>query len=272
MRRVLPNSLLVLAALAVAAAGGNARSPREDAARQQMEQAERARAAEQAAQQEAAARAAAAAIEAQRLTADRIAAAARLRQAETATSDAASRIDQLADERRRASANLDARAETMQPLLPLIERLSLFPAETLLAVPARPEETLRGRSGIARSRAAARRGGRGVARRTGAARHGNTRDEGRGARLAAAQGRNRPRPLSSIGCSPRPRPDGGRPKARPARRQGAPRTRPSQAENLRGMFVELEVQRRAERRAPSRQAPARERQKRPGEAIAAAPT
>ena len=32
----------------------------------------------------------------------------------------------------------------MQPLLPLIERLSLFPAETLLAVPAKPEDTLRG--------------------------------------------------------------------------------------------------------------------------------
>ena len=32
----------------------------------------------------------------------------------------------------------------MQPLLPLIERLSLFPAETLLAVPARAEDTLRG--------------------------------------------------------------------------------------------------------------------------------
>ena len=32
----------------------------------------------------------------------------------------------------------------MQPLLPLIERLSLFPAETLLAVPGQPEDTLRG--------------------------------------------------------------------------------------------------------------------------------
>jgi murein hydrolase activator len=32
----------------------------------------------------------------------------------------------------------------MQPLLPLIERLALFPAETLLAIPAPPDETLRG--------------------------------------------------------------------------------------------------------------------------------
>ncbi len=37
-----------------------------------------------------------------------------------------------------------ATAETMQPLLPLIERLSLFPAETLLAMPAKAEDTLRG--------------------------------------------------------------------------------------------------------------------------------
>ena len=109
-----------------------------------MEQAERARAAEQAAQRNAAARAAAAAAEAQRLTADRIAAAARLRHAEAATADAAARMDDLATRQREAQASLAAHAETMQPLLPLIERLSLFPAETLLAVPARAEDTLRG--------------------------------------------------------------------------------------------------------------------------------
>ena len=51
----------------IAVAAHPARPAKEDAARQQMEQAERARAAEQAAQQEAAARAAAAAAEAQRL-------------------------------------------------------------------------------------------------------------------------------------------------------------------------------------------------------------
>ena len=47
-------------------------------------------------------------------------------------------------EQREAQASLAAHAETMQPLLPLIERLSLFPAETLLAVPAQAEDTLRG--------------------------------------------------------------------------------------------------------------------------------
>jgi septal ring factor EnvC (AmiA/AmiB activator) len=109
-----------------------------------MEQAEKARAAEQAAQQAATTRAVAAAAEAQRLAADRIAAAAKLRAAEAATADAADQVDRLASRQREARASLDARAETMQPLLPVIERLSLFPAETLLAIPGQPEDTLRG--------------------------------------------------------------------------------------------------------------------------------
>ena len=144
MRRARPNSLLVLTVVATTVAAQAARPPREDAARHQMEQAERARAAELAAQREADARAAVAAAEAQRLAADRIAAAARLRQAEVATAEAAARTDRLAAQRRHAQASLDARAEAMQPLLPVIERMSLFPAETLLAVPAKPEDTLRG--------------------------------------------------------------------------------------------------------------------------------
>jgi septal ring factor EnvC (AmiA/AmiB activator) len=53
-------------------------------------------------------------------------------------------MDRLVAERRQAQEGLDARASMMQPLLPLIERLSLFPAETLLAVPGKPEDTLRG--------------------------------------------------------------------------------------------------------------------------------
>jgi murein hydrolase activator len=121
-----------------------ARPPKETATRQQIEQAEKARAAEQAAQQEAAARANAAAAEALRLSAQRVIAAAKLREAEDATAAAAQRMDELAARRRQARASLDARAETMQPLLPVIERLSLFPAETLLAVPNQPEDTLRG--------------------------------------------------------------------------------------------------------------------------------
>jgi septal ring factor EnvC (AmiA/AmiB activator) len=143
MRRARRNSLLALTTLLTVAAQ-SARPTKEDIARQQMEQAEKARAAEQAAQQAATTRAVAAAAEAQRLAADRIAAAAKLRAAEAATADAADQVDRLASRQRQARASLDARAETMQPLLPVIERLSLFPAETLLAIPGQPEDTLRG--------------------------------------------------------------------------------------------------------------------------------
>ncbi|HLJ06123.1 MAG TPA: peptidoglycan DD-metalloendopeptidase family protein, partial [Acetobacteraceae bacterium] len=49
-----------------------------------------------------------------------------------------------AEEKQAAQEALNKRAATMEPLLPLIERLSLFPVETLLAVPGKPEDTLRG--------------------------------------------------------------------------------------------------------------------------------
>lgn len=143
MRRARRNNFLLLIAL-IAVAAHPARPDKEAATRQQIEQADRQRAAEQAAQQAAAARAAAAAAEEQRLAAGRIAAAAKLRNAETATAAAADSMAQLAAAQRKAQADLDARAAMMQPLLPLIERLSLFPAETLLAVPEKPEDTLRG--------------------------------------------------------------------------------------------------------------------------------
>ena len=118
--------------------------PREQPTPQRIEAAEQARAAEAAAQQQAAQRAVAAAAEADRLAQERIDAAARLRQAEAATEAAGDRMDRLQRQQREAAAKLSARAESMQPLLPVIERLSLYPAETLLAVPAPPEETLRG--------------------------------------------------------------------------------------------------------------------------------
>jgi murein hydrolase activator len=143
MRRALRSSFLLLSALFVVAAHP-ARPNKEQAARREIERAEQARAAEQAAQQQAAARAAAAAAEAQRLAEGKIAAVARLRQAEAATAEVAAQMDAFGTEQRKAQAALDARAETMQPLLPVIERLSLFPAETLLAVPGQAEDTLRG--------------------------------------------------------------------------------------------------------------------------------
>jgi septal ring factor EnvC (AmiA/AmiB activator) len=133
---------LVAAALLCLAAAAPA--PKEHITRAQMEQAEKDRAAEQAAQQQAAARAAAAAAEEQRLADQRIAAAAKLREAEAATEAAATHMDDLQRQRRDAATGLAVQAQAMQPLLPVIERLSLYPAETLLAVPASPEDTLRG--------------------------------------------------------------------------------------------------------------------------------
>ncbi len=94
----------------------------------------------------AAARARVAAIAAMQvaLTQQRIATAAKLRQAEQATAAAADRMADLAAQKKAVSAALLARAAAFAPLLPLIERLALFPSETLLAVPASPRDTLRG--------------------------------------------------------------------------------------------------------------------------------
>lgn len=135
---------ILLALVALAPAVAWAAPAKEDAARHELRQAEQARAAQLEAKQQAAARAAAAQAEEQRLAAERVAAAAKLRDAEAATEQAALRMDELAVQRQAAQERLNARAAAMQPLLPLIERLSLYPAETLLAVPAAPEDRLRG--------------------------------------------------------------------------------------------------------------------------------
>ena len=119
-------------------------SPREEDKRRELRNVERMNNEELAAQSDAADRAARAAAEALRLAQQRVEAAAKLRQAESATADVAARIDTLAQRRRDAEQRVQTRAKAMQPLLPLIERLSLYPAETLLAVPAPPDVVLRG--------------------------------------------------------------------------------------------------------------------------------
>jgi septal ring factor EnvC (AmiA/AmiB activator) len=267
MLRALQNSLFALIALTAVAAHA-ARPTKEDAARRELQQAERARAAEQAAQQEAAARAAAAAAEARRLTEDRIAAAARLRQAEDATADLAARMDELAAKRRQAETDLAARAETMQPLLPLIERLSLFPAETLTGGAGADGGQLRGvlhLRGLAGS----------LARRPwrwARADQARVRDRRHGGRSAAAGPRHRRssrrRPRHSTGRSPPPRRGASRPKARPRQPRSAP-PRAARAETLHGMLVELDAQRRAEQARAREEALLAERQKRADAAAAA---
>jgi septal ring factor EnvC (AmiA/AmiB activator) len=134
--------LALLFALLPAVAG--AAGPKEDETRRDLRDAERLNSEELAAQKAAADRLARAAAEALRLAYERAETAAKLRLAEAATAEAAARIDALAQRRRDAEQRLKQHAEAMQPLLPLIERLSLYPAETLLAVPAPPEDALRG--------------------------------------------------------------------------------------------------------------------------------
>jgi murein hydrolase activator len=111
---------------------------------EQVQQAERARAADLAAQRAAQSRAAAAAAEEARLGQQRAEAAARLQQLEIATADAADRIATLGKRRAEAESRLAARAAELAPFLPLIERLGLYPTETLLAVPMPPDQSVRG--------------------------------------------------------------------------------------------------------------------------------
>lgn len=143
MRRARPSSLSVaIAAFLLAGAGPSPSTP--GAVQQQLDAAERARQAELAAERAAAARAAAAAQQEQQLAVARAAALARLRSAEAATAAAADRLHELAQKRAAAEASLQSRAKELGPLLPLIERLSLYPAETLLAVPLPADDAVRG--------------------------------------------------------------------------------------------------------------------------------
>ena len=89
-------------------------------------------------------RLAAAQAEARRLADQRVLATAALQTLEAQTAEAADAMDGLSRRRADAERRLAARAADLAPMLPLIERLSLYPAETLLAVPAPPEDALRG--------------------------------------------------------------------------------------------------------------------------------
>jgi septal ring factor EnvC (AmiA/AmiB activator) len=111
---------------------------------EQLQDAERARAADLAAQQAAIGKARAAAEQEHELGQARVAAAAQLRQAEDALAQASSRVADLSQRRADAKTRLAARAADLAPVLPVIERLSLYPAETLLAVPMPPEQAVRG--------------------------------------------------------------------------------------------------------------------------------
>ena len=110
----------------------------------QLQVLDRRRATEMAASRAAVVRQHLAQAEAKRLALARVAAAAALRNLEQATADAATTMNDLARRRADAEGRLQARSAELVPLLPLIERLSLYPAETLLAVPGGPEASLTG--------------------------------------------------------------------------------------------------------------------------------
>lgn len=72
--------------------------------------------------------------------------AVQVRRADEAVSEAAQKVVVLEATRRAAQARLQERAAALTPLLPLAERLGMFPAETLLAMPVPPEQAMRGLS------------------------------------------------------------------------------------------------------------------------------
>ena len=116
--------IATLGIVALAAAAQPAGPPDTGAARQQLQDTERARTESLAAQREAASRAAAAAEAEQHLAAARAEAAARLHDAEAATLAVANRIDALARQRQDADDRLKARAADLAPLLPVRKILS----------------------------------------------------------------------------------------------------------------------------------------------------
>jgi len=110
----------------------------------QLQDAERSRAAQQALERDATERLRLAQAEERRLADLRVATAARLRTAETEAAGLAEQVAALAARRLAAGQRLAERAAALAPMLPLAERLALYPAETLLAVPAPPQAALRG--------------------------------------------------------------------------------------------------------------------------------
>jgi septal ring factor EnvC (AmiA/AmiB activator) len=79
-----------------------------------------------------------------RLAGERVEAARRAQEAEAEVVAARARVVAARRIGDGAQAAVRARAEALRPLLPVMVRLSLWPAETVLAVPAEPEEALRG--------------------------------------------------------------------------------------------------------------------------------
>lgn len=243
--------------------------PRESDAKRALRDAERLGAEQLAARKDAADRAAKAAAEALRLAHERVEAAAKLRQAESATADVAERIDALAQRRRDAERRVQDRAKAMQPLLPLIERLSLYPAETLLAVPGSPDSALRGVLVL-----------QGLSRQLEIETEALRRDQADADAAADALRREAPR-LTEVQAAQQREADAlDQAIASAHAEQAAAETQATQAasqaaaaaarmETLRAALTALEAQRRADEAKARNEAAGAERGKRPAEARAA---
>jgi len=129
---------LLLALLLLAAAPLHAQSPRD------LREAERTAAERRRAAETAAADLRRRAEEEVRLAGQRVEAARRAQEAEAELTAARARAAAARRDGAAAAAALQARTEALRPLLPVMLRLSVWPAETVLAVPAEPEEALRG--------------------------------------------------------------------------------------------------------------------------------
>ena len=138
MRHRLALGALLIAGTAAAQAPGPAPA---DAARR-LREAESALQRERAAQRDAVREARAAAEALRRVEAERAAAIAAWRRAEAEAAGIAARLAEAEAARASASAALAVHARELAPLLPAMQRLSLFPAETLLADPGPPAERL----------------------------------------------------------------------------------------------------------------------------------
>jgi septal ring factor EnvC (AmiA/AmiB activator) len=144
-------SLVLCAAVFVLNAGNVHPSPRSIAA-QKLALAEQLRAERERDRANAAHNLQMAQAEALKLGEKRLQAASALRQAEQEVADAAGRLRQAQSDQAQAEARLRQRAATFAALVPLMLRMSRYPAETVLAVPAPPDQALEGlflTSGIA---------------------------------------------------------------------------------------------------------------------------
>ena len=136
----MPKARLALALCLLALPGLGFAQP----SREALEEARRATATSRAAAEAAAREAEAAAAEQSGLARQRVAMAARVQEAERALEAAVQRKLLAEQAELVAYGEAAARAAALAPMIPAMRRLALWPAETLLAQPAPPDEALRG--------------------------------------------------------------------------------------------------------------------------------